>query len=156
MMECFEAAKGKHGMRVTEYCILSNHIHLIVEVDDTQALSAGMKALNTRIARCLNRVWGRRGKVFKERFHARVLKSLRQVRNVLLYVLNNGRKHGVQIARGRVDPFSSGLWFRGWRDCSPLERPDNDPTVPPRTWLLTTGWKRYGLLSVNAVPGSAK
>jgi hypothetical protein len=36
---------------------------------------------------------GRSGKVFHERYHARHLRSPRQVRNVLVYVLNNWRKH---------------------------------------------------------------
>lgn len=39
--------------------ILSNHLHLIVEAKGRGALSRGMKGLQVRIARALNKPWNR-------------------------------------------------------------------------------------------------
>ena len=43
-----------------------------------------------RIARVLNKLWRRRGRVFADRYHDRILKTPREVKNALVYVLANG------------------------------------------------------------------
>ncbi|HVS09743.1 MAG TPA: hypothetical protein VMS76_07695 [Planctomycetota bacterium] len=50
-----------------------------------------------------------------------------------------------------VDPFSSGLGFDGWREAKPSV---SVPSILPkaRTWLLTLGWRRWGLISLDTVP----
>src|SRR5437867_3946747 len=84
-----------------------------------------------------------------DRYHARALRTPREVRNALVYVLQNWRKH-VPGARG-VDARSSGRWFEGWR--TPVERiPASPPVVPPRTWLAAVGWRKLGLLHVDEGP----
>ena len=105
-----------------------------------------------RMARGLNRLWGRKGKVFADRYHDRVLRTPREVRNVLRYVLNNVRKH--QWPRhGKPDAFSSGPWFDGWRDYvyDGVLGPEG-PIAKARSWLLMVGWRRHGLLSVLEAP----
>ena len=106
--ECFEC-------RIVHFSVQSNHLHLIVEARDERALGRGMKGLAVRIASALNRAWKRTGRVFPDRFHAEVLETPRQVRNALLYVLNNARRHGV-FTIGHCDPYSSGGEFDGWID----------------------------------------
>ncbi len=51
------------------------HLHFIVEADDNRALSEGMQGLSVRLAKGLNRLMGRHGKVFADRFHAHVLRT---------------------------------------------------------------------------------
>ncbi len=127
----------------------SNHVHMIVEGSDRVRIARGVQGLCVRIARGLNRLWSRRGTVFAHRYHDVVLRTPRQVRNALLYVLQNGRKHGSRFAR--TDPFSSGPWFRGWtrKVASPGR---TRPTATARTWLLTRGWERHGLLNWSESP----
>jgi hypothetical protein len=100
--------------QVVHYSIQSNHLHLIVEAVDRKALTSGMRGLLIRIARALNRRWERSGQVFADRFHERELLNPRQVRNALVYVFQNLRKHGICLEG--PDPLSSGPQFRGWRD----------------------------------------
>ena len=50
------------------------------------------------------------GQVFADRFHSRPLKSPREVRNSLTYVLKNDQHHGIHNVGG-IDPFSSGAWI---------------------------------------------
>ena len=153
------AVNGRPGFQVAEYSILGNHYHLVVEARTRAALSRGMQALNTRIARGLNGVQGRTGTVFADRYHARVLDTPRVVRNALVYVLQNARKHEEHRFEGwwELDPCSSAAYFTGWKDGPPPLRPPPDEPViePPRTWLLKTGWRRHGPISVDELPKHA-
>jgi len=87
-----ENDKGLALFQVVHHSIQSNHLHLIVEAANRRALSRGVQGLLVRIARALNRLWRRCGSVFADRFHERELCNPRQVRNALVYVLQNLRK----------------------------------------------------------------
>jgi len=145
---CFASA-STDAFRVCQFSVQSNHLHLIVEAQGTSALSTGVQGLAVRIAKRLNRLWHRRGSAFSDRYHARVLATPREVRNALVYVLQNAKHHGVHA--GHVDPCSSGPWFTGWLDQRPLEEPG--PFARARTWLLRVGWHRtWGGLSILCAP----
>ncbi len=105
-------SRAVQHFQVVHHSIRSNHLHLIVEAPDRRALTRGVQGLLVRIARALNRLWSRRGPVFADRFHERELRNPRQVRNALVYVLQNLRKHGIHLAG--PDPYSSGPEFSGW------------------------------------------
>jgi hypothetical protein len=143
-------------MRLIHFSVQRDHIHLIVEARHTTALSRGVQGLSVRIARALNRMMHRRGKVFADRFHHRPLKSPRQVRNALSYVLCNARKHGLAPRKHEwLDPYSSARAFDGWRSI------DRDRecvaaliVADARTWLLVIGWRRGGPLDPDHCPGA--
>jgi putative transposase len=147
-------ARGRFGMHVVEYSVLGNHLHMIVEAEDQDSLERGMRGLNTRLAKRLNKHFGRRGKLIDGRYHARHLRSPLEVRNALRYVLFNAARHcekaGKPAPRSAIDPCSSAPRFTGWR--TPLAEPTTRDlgTSPPRTWLLRVGWKRHGLLHRDA------
>jgi hypothetical protein len=133
------------------YSIQVTHLHLIVEAKDAQTLSRGMLGLNVRLSRALNRGWRRRGRVVDGAFHEHILRTPPEVRNALVYVLQNARRHG-SWHRDAPDPYSSGATFDGWRDFEPR---GSAPTVEPHTWLLRVGWRRYGLISLSERPRSS-
>ena len=135
-------------LSVTDFSILGDHLHLIVECKDAKTLSRGMQGLKIRLAKAINRALdGRKGSVFADRFHSRVLHSPTETRNALRYVLCNERKHlaayGATMANDWVDPFSSGAWFDGWRDPH-SESTESRPVALPGTWLRRSGWRRAG------------
>ena len=151
------AGKDRFGFRAVEFTVLANHLHFVVEAEGSRALSRGMQGLTIRIAKAINRVLKRSGKVFADRFHSRELETPTEVRNALLYVLNNTKHHWDVPAEGWaprvVDPFSSAKWFPGWDgpvECLRLSSPR--PGAEARTWLLRSGWKRLGLLSPASAP----
>src|SRR5690606_8617026 len=149
--------KNRFGFRLVHPSVQHGHIHLIVEANDRRALSRGMQGLSIRIARAVNRAIGRKGSVFADRYHARVLATPRETRNAIAYVLNNARHHAWERAEilppTFLDPFSSAAAFNGWRARAPAPRVD-DAVVPPRTWLLCIGWRRRGLIDVDYIPGA--
>jgi len=137
--------------RIVQYSLQSNHVHLLVEADDRRALARGMIAFGSRLARAVNRVFRRKGAVLADRYHFHALKTPREVRSALRYVLLNARRHARRLG-GALDPASSARWFDGWSGGRvPAATPS--PVAPPRTWLLAVGWKRYGPIDPADVPG---
>jgi REP element-mobilizing transposase RayT len=121
-----DAARGG-SMRIAHYSIQGNHLHLIVEADDSRALSSGMQGLSIRVAKRLNARLRRAGGVFVERYHAHVLESRRAVANAVRYVASNYRHHTLEhLPRDFHDPLAT-------NPLRPLER--------PRLWLLRSGWQ---------------
>lgn len=139
--------------RVVQFSIQRNHLHLIVEAGDWLGLSRAIKGLSVRIARAVNRMLGRSGAVFADRHHARELKTPLEVRNALVYVLQNAKKHG-DVARTEFDPCSSAAWFTGWAVAPPPLLAIDPPVAAPRTWLLRVGWLRHGLIRPSELPQS--
>ena len=148
-------ASNRADFRIVHHSVQSNHLHLIVEAASAAALSAGMRGLAVRLARRVNRLLSRRGRFFADRWHGNELTSPRQVRNALVYVLQNHAKH----ARSRhfaIDPLSSAPHFDGFatpRASSPrAARSRAGPLIVASTWLLRVGWKRHGLIRQDEVP----
>lgn len=149
LMGAFKSGCDRFGFRLIHYSIQSNHLHLICEAKDASALSRGMQGLQIRIAKRLNMFWGRRGKLFCDRFQAHVLRTPREVKHALCYVLHNAKKHGVRLGAA-LDPFASGRWFDGWRES--VEDLIATPLARAHTWLLGRGWRRHRLLSLADSP----
>jgi REP-associated tyrosine transposase len=145
-------AAVRPDFRLVHYSLQSNHAHLVVEAADPTALGRGMKALGTRLALAVHRAFGRHGPVLAERYHLRVLRTPREVRNVLRYVLLNARRHASRVVGSRLDPASSARWFDGWARAAPIP-PGPWPVARARTWLLRIGWRRHGPISPDDVPG---
>ena len=101
-------------------------------------------------------MWARKGKVFADRYHDRVLRTPREVRNALAYVMHNARKHAAEgrhvSAPHAIDGYSSAPWFDGFRERFTVPGLDVTirPTADAKTWLLNIGWPRHGLLPLQS------
>jgi len=158
------AAAKQQAFRIAHLSIQDTHVHLIIEADDKGALARGMQSFEISAARRINAVLLRRGRVFDDRYHLVVIRSPRQMRSVLAYVMNNWRRHGADRSPAPgwlVDPYASGFAFAGWKELRNGQRlwPASVTASwlvvkPPRSWLLKTGWERGGgAVSVFEVPG---
>jgi len=155
LRECRERTR----FRVAHYALMGDHAHLIVEAASSRDLACGMKSLGSRLARAVNRVFHYRGAVLADRYHLHVLRTPREVRNAIAYVLLNARRHLAKLGRplprvALVGPASSGRWFMGWRACMATAH-DPPAVAEPRTWLLRVGWRRAGLIDLAETPGKA-
>lgn len=131
-------AAERFGVTIVQFSLQGNHAHFVVEAPGDAALSRAMQGFGVRVARALNRVMKRRGRVLADRYHAHVLRTPHEVRRAVAYARDNARKHAshawsnaVAVRRGSVaavDPFSS---------------TGGDVVLPPpRTWLMRVGWRR--------------
>jgi hypothetical protein len=93
------------------------------------------------LGQALNRVMRRRGPVFADHYHSRVVRTPAEAARVLAYVLRNFARHarqsGDEVSEDEPDAFSSAA----------RSGADPPPTVcEPRTWLLSVGgggeWNR--------------
>ena len=157
----FEAtlARGcdRGDFRVVHYTLLRDHAHLIVEAKDRHALSRGMMSLSRRMLWAMRRAFAWRGGLLGDRYHMRVLKTPREVRNAIRYVLLNAARHRRAPLR-TLDPASSGRWFDGWKKGATGLEPGSRAraVAAAHTWLLSRGWRRHGLLDPMDVPGGAR
>ena len=150
----FSTTRERGDFRLVHYSLQNDHAHLIVEATGPEALGRGMKSVGARLARAVNRVFGRRGPVLLDRYHMRPMRMPKEVRNAVAYVLLNARRHSRRPAQeARVDPASSGRWFEGWKG-RPAVPPGRRPVSRPHTWLLRSGWRTHGLLDPCEVPGT--
>ncbi|HVW24839.1 MAG TPA: transposase [Polyangiaceae bacterium] len=160
VLAAFHAARERLGARLVHFSVQSNHIHLILEAAGQRALSRALQGLAVRIARRLNERLGARGSVFADRYHAHVLRTPREVRHALAYVLHNHKHHVSGGGRAApMDPLSSAAYFDGFahRTRTAAARPPSLPlVVPPKTWLLGVGWRRWGLIRVDERPGTSR
>ena len=147
---------ARPGFRVVHFSLQGDHVHLLVEADGARELACGMKALSIRLSKGMNRMMGSTGPVLEDRYHAHVLRTPREVRNALSYVLLNHRSHlawnGERGGSGGPDPFSSSSAFDGWRTPVVPAARTSMVTAVPRSWLLAVGWRRHGLISPDEIP----
>jgi putative transposase len=119
-------AGERFGMRIVQFAVEGNHIHLIVEAESSAALSRAMQGFSIRVAKKLNAMMGKRGRVLGDRYHGHVLRTPTETRRAVAYVRNNHRKHMAQVGQvftaRYVDEYSS--------ERAAVELPT------PHTWLL--------------------
>ena len=156
--------RAPERFRVVHFSVQWDHVHLIVEASDKRSLSSGVRSVAIRIARSVNALVMRRGRVWADRFHGRDLTSPKQVRNALVYVLANFRKHAKTRPSTGIDAFSSSVRFDGFRGFRRGEAlPRAGPPFhheferyvvvsPAKQWLTRTGWRRAGLIGVDEAP----
>ena len=142
-------AGSSEVFRVLQFSVQADHVHMVVEAE-TDALGRGAAGLAIRLARAINRALGRRGAVWGDRYHVRPLRTPREVRHGLVYVLMNFRKHR-PWDNCVIDPCSSAWWFDGFREPTPRTR-EPSAVCRPRTWLAAIGWRQYGMIGVAERP----
>lgn len=158
--------RNEKRFRVVQFSVQWDHVHLVVEADDKRALSSGMRSVAIRIALYVNRLVRRRGRFWADRCHFCELTSPRQVRNALVYVLANFRKHAKGALPPGLDAFSSSGHFDGWRgftsgEALPRAGPPFHQAMAKhvvvseaKTWLGGLGWRRAGLVGCGEAPRS--
>lgn len=161
LVECFRRGKRRFGFRLVHYVVLRNHVHFICEAEDRRALTRGIQGLKIRMAKGLNRLWQRKGRVWEDRYHVTASKSPASAMRMVRYVLDNYTRHLHESPsgltrpvpwgdRGRPDPCSSASWLR-WRVMGvtlPRRSLGEPPVVEARGAALVAagrlGWMRLG------------
>src|SRR3954465_13528700 len=114
-------AHHRYGVRIIAFFFASNHLHLILEVDDAQQLSRFMNYFPSKIAREIGRLTGWREKIFGRRYQAIPISNEPEAQIARLrYVLSHGVKEGL-VERARawpgvhcVEALTTGQPLEGW------------------------------------------
>jgi putative transposase len=103
-------AKKKYGFSVAHFCIMGNHVHLVIRPNDdaTYSLSKTMQWLLGNFSKAWNKVHGLKGHLWKARFFSRVIENDADLRNVIQYLNENPVKAGL-VKRAEEWEYG-GLW----------------------------------------------
>ena len=89
-------AQRLHGVRIFSFACLSNHFHLLLEVDDAKTLSSFMGCFLSKLAKEVVRLYGWKEKVFPRRYQAIPLMGEEATQiDRLKYLLSHGCKEGL-------------------------------------------------------------
>lgn len=85
----------RYKVPIYNYCITSNHVHVIAHVDNPEAVSAMMQLASATVARHWNRLKGHEGSFWEHPFKCTVIQGGRHLLNGLRYVSLNMVRAGV-------------------------------------------------------------
>lgn len=93
-LSLLERFSGEFSVKVHAYCLMDNHVHLIVR-DDNGNLSSFMRKLDTSYSMYFNKKYERSGHLFYDRYKSEVIESDNYLLKAFRYVLNNPQKAGI-------------------------------------------------------------
>ena len=83
--ECISETNNK----LLAYCVMGNHIHLLIYIDNIESFSKMMASVNTKYAKYYNKIEDRCGYVYRDRFKSEQIKDQRHLENCVRYIHNN-------------------------------------------------------------------
>ena len=98
-LHLLESKTGEHGIQIIAWCLMDNHVHLLLE-DVRGEISRAMHGLATAYARHFNEKAGRVGSVFQDRFASVPIETERQLIQAMRYIHENPVKAGVADPKG--------------------------------------------------------
>ncbi len=102
-------AKKKYSFKLKHFCIMNNHIHLLIEPAINTSLSRIMQWILSVFAVKFNKVSGYHGHVWYDRFKSKVIKRIIQYINTFNYISNNPVK--AELCQNSTDYKYSGLRY---------------------------------------------
>ena len=76
-------------MNIIAYCIMDNHVHMILNTEKKEEMSRFMKQINTTYAQFYNKVKDRVGYVFRDRYLSKPIFSELQLQRCIVYIHKN-------------------------------------------------------------------
>ncbi len=88
-LDILRRAKRKYVFTIHNFCVMSNHIHLMILPGRDESLSRIMQWILSVFAMRYNRIFGYCGHVWYDRFKSRVIDAFSQYIRAFLYIANN-------------------------------------------------------------------
>ena len=125
MLITLQNAKEKYNFTLTNFCIMPNHIHLLIRPAEGTCLTKIMQWIKTNSAKSWNFVHGSTDHMWGHRYFARAIKDFREYETVMNYIDQNPVKAGLALYPAEWK--SSGAYYKahdinGFIDFYPFER----------------------------------
>lgn len=121
-LKTLERAKKKYNFKMRNFCIMGNHVHMMITPGDGESLSRIMQWILSVFAIHFNKIFGINGHVWHDRFRSTVVETLRQALHTFLYIAQNPVKAG--IVDNCFDYTYNGVLFLQENNYRILEPPD--------------------------------
>ena len=87
--------KKKYNFKLFAYCLMTNHVHLLIKVGQEGTISRIMQSLTVAHTRYYNYVYQRCGHVWQGRFHSPIVSEDGYLLNVMKYIEQNPLRAGM-------------------------------------------------------------
>ncbi|MCL6472739.1 MAG: transposase [Firmicutes bacterium] len=94
-LELLAFYKEKLGFTVYAFCLMSNHVHLLLRPTEKSSLAEIVKSLHSRYAKKCNYRQKQRGHLFQERFYSVVVDSEAYLLELTRYIHLNAVRAGI-------------------------------------------------------------
>ena len=134
MLMTLEHSKEKYTFSLHNFCIMSNHIHLLITPAKGTSLSKIIQWIKTNSAKRWNYIHGSKDHLWGDRFFSRPIKNLNEYFFVYNYIDQNPVKAG--LVQNAQDWKWSGAYYiahniKGLVDFIPIERDAYIKLLPP-------------------------
>ncbi len=109
--ELLEKFLKESGVQIISFCIMDNHLHLVLK-GELGDMSFALKKINTRFAMRINKEENRVGHVFQDRFKSEIIHNDQHLLQAIRYVHNNPVKAKI-VANQKDYLWSSYRYFVG-------------------------------------------
>lgn len=120
----------QHGCAVHAWCLMTNHVHLLVSPSKPESASLMMKGLGQRFVQYINRTYDRSGTLWEGRFRSCLLQEEDYVLACYRYI--------------EMNPVRAGM----------VEHPPS--IVGPATALMRMGYPQQSSRSIRSIPNLVK
>lgn len=94
-LEKLSEYKTAYNIQLLAYCLMENHVHLLVKSESSEIVSLLMQRIGTSYARYYNAKYLHSGHVFQGRFHAEIVETESYLFACIRYIHNNPVKAGI-------------------------------------------------------------
>jgi putative transposase len=122
LLDVISRARKRWRFNISNFCLMGNHIHLMITPQHGENLSRIMQWILSVFAIKFNKFLGYKGHVWYDRFRSKIIENFQQFLNTFLYVSENPVK--AEIRRCAVDYRYSGICHIRIGDFSIVDPPD--------------------------------
>lgn len=79
----------EYNLKIIAYCVMSNHVHMLLHSENIAELSKFMQRLNLKYGKYYNKKYDRVGFVFRNRFRSEGIYGINHLYNCINYIYNN-------------------------------------------------------------------
>lgn len=94
-LEIINKCKDDYKITIMAYCIMNNHAHLLIYVENIEELGQFMHKINLIYAQDYNKSKGRCGVIFRNRYQTEPIYESKYLINCIKYIHNNPVKAGM-------------------------------------------------------------
>lgn len=94
-LEKVKLTKKEFKYKIYAYCLMSNHVHMVIEVSK-DSLSKAIQSLTIRYVSYFNKKYDRKGPFVQNRFKSKNIENQRYFLEVCRYVHRNPEKAGIE------------------------------------------------------------